>query len=86
MEAFSPLEQEAAINRIGNATLLESTVNREIGSATYAEKRPAYERSAYALTKQIAEMAPEEWTFAFMEQRQRHLARRAVRVWRSDFA
>ena len=86
MEAFSPLEQEAAINRIGNATLLESTVNREIGSATYAEKRPAYERSAYALTRQVAETAPEEWTFAFMERRQQHLARRAVRVWRADFA
>ena len=86
MEAFSPLEQEAAINRIGNATLLESAVNRDIGSATYAEKRPAYERSAYALTRQVAETAPEEWTFAFMERRQQHLARRAVRVWRSDFA
>lgn len=85
MEAFSPLEQEAAINRIGNTTLLESPVNRDIGNATYADKRPAYESSAYALTRQIAEMAPEEWTFAFMEKRQRHLAHRAVRVWRSDF-
>ena len=85
-EAFSPLEQEAAVNRIGNATLLESAVNRDIGSAPYADKRPAYERSAYALTRQVAEMAPEEWTFAFMENRQQHLAERAVQVWRSDFA
>ena len=85
-EAFSPLEQEAAVNRIGNATLLESAVNRNIGSASYADKRPAYERSAYALTRQVAEMAPEEWTFGFMEKRQQHLAQRAVRVWRSDFA
>ena len=85
-EAFSPLEQEAAVNRIGNATLLESAVNRDIGSAPYADKRPAYERSTYALTRQVAEMAPEEWTFGFMEKRQRHLAQRAVRVWRSDFA
>ena len=86
VEAFSPLEQEAAINRIGNTTLLESAVNRDVGGAAYAEKRPAYERSAYALTRHVAEMAPEEWTFAFMERRQRHLAQRAVRVWRSDFA
>ena len=85
-EAFSPLEQEAAVNRIGNATLLESAVNRDIGSAPYADKRRAYERSAYALTRQAAEMAPEEWTFGFMEKRQRHLAQRAVHVWRSDFA
>ena len=86
MEAFSPLEQEAATHRIGNTTLLESAVNRDVGGAMYADKRPAYERSAYALTRQVAEIAPEEWTFAFMERRQQHLARRAVQVWRSDFA
>ena len=86
IEAFSPPEQEAAGNRIGNTTLLESAVNRNIGSASYADKRPAYEHSGYALTRHVAEMAPEEWTFAFMEKRQQHLAQRAVQVWRSDFA
>ena len=86
IEAFSPPEQEAAGNRIGNTTLLESAVNRKIGSASYADKRPAYERSRYALTRHVAEMALEEWTFAFMEKRQQHLAQSAVQAWRSDFA
>ena len=85
-EAFSALELEAAVDRIGNATLLESAVNRNIGGAPYSDKRPAYEQSAYALTRQVAEMAPEEWTFVLMERRQQHLAQRAVQVWRSDFA
>ena len=85
-DPFTATEVQAAVERIGNATLLESTVNRDIGSAPYADKRPAYERSAYALTRQVAEMAPEEWSFAFMEKRQQHLAQRAVQVWRSDFA
>ena len=84
-DAFDATEVQAAVERIGNATLLEPAINREIGSAPYADKRPVYERSTYALTRQVAEMAPEEWTFAFMEQRQRHLAQRAVQVWRSDF-
>ena len=84
-DAFTATEVQAAVERIGNATLLESTVNRDIGSASYADKRPAYERSAYALTRQVAEMAPEEWSFAFMEKRQQNLAQRAVQVWRSDF-
>ena len=74
------MEQEAAADRIGNTTLLESAVNRNIGSASYAEKRPAHEHSAYALTRLVAEMAPEEWTFAFMEKRQRYLVQRAVQV------
>ena len=85
VDAFTATEVQAAVERIGNATLLESAVNRDIGSASYADKRPAYERSAYALTRQVAEMAPEEWSFAFMEKRQQHLAQRAVQVWRSDF-
>ena len=84
-DAFTATEVRAAVERIGNATLLDPTVNRDIASAPYAEKRPAYQRSAYALTRQVAEMAPEEWTFAFVEKRQQHLARRAVQVWRSDF-
>ena len=84
-ETFSALEMEAAVDRIGNTTLLEPAVNRRVGSAPYPEKRAAYERSAYALTRRVAEMAPEEWNFALVEARQQQLAERAVQVWRSDF-
>ena len=56
MEAFSPPEQEAAINRIGNTALLESVVNRDIGGAAYAEKRPAYERSASVCASSASKM------------------------------
>ena len=84
-EAFTETEVRAAVERIGNTTLLEPAVNRAIGSASYADKHTEYERSAYALTREIAAMAPEEWTLAFVEKRQRLLARRAVQVWRSDF-
>ena len=84
--AFTATEVQAAMERIGNATLLEPAVNRDIGGAAYVDKRPAYERSAYALTRQVAEMAPEEWTFPFVVNRQQQLAQRAVRVWRADFA
>ena len=85
-DSFTALELEAATNRIGNMTLLESAVNRDVGNAPYPVKRAAYEGSVYALTREVAEMAPEEWTFAFMENRQRHIAQRATQVWRSDFA
>ena len=85
-DSFTALELEAATNRIGNMTLLESAVNRSVGNAPYPEKRAAYERSVYALTREVSEIAPEEWSFAFMENRQRHLAQRATQVWRSDFA
>ena len=84
--AFTATEVQTAVERIGNATLLESAVNHDIGGAPYADKRPAYARSAYALTRQVAEMAPDVWSFSLVEKRQRHLAQRAVHVWRADFA
>ena len=84
--SFTALEVDAATNRLGNMTLLESAVNRKVGNAPYTQKCTAYEGSVYALTREVAAMAPDEWTFALMENRQRHLARRATQVWRSDFA
>ena len=84
-EVFPPDRWEAAVDRLGNLTLLERTLNREIGNAAYPIKRAAYESSAYALTRAIADMAPEEWTPALLEERQRRLAARAVRLWRADF-
>ena len=85
-EVFPPDRWEATVDRLGNLTLLERTLNREVGNAAYPTKRAAYDNSAYALTRAISELAPEEWTPALLEERQRRLAARAVRLWRSDFA
>ena len=83
---FPPERREAAVDRLGNLTLLERTRNRSVGSAAYPAKRDAYESSAYAITREIAGLAPEEWSPALLEERQRRLAARAVRLWRADFA
>lgn len=77
---------EAAVYRIGNLTLLEAAANRRVGNENYAEKRDAYEQRTYSLTRRIAEMAPEHWTPELLEARQSQLAKRAVHLWRSDFA
>ena len=84
-EAFPPDRWEATVDRLGNLTLLERVLNRDVGNAAYPTKRAAYETSAYALAREIADMAPEEWTPALLEERQRRLAARAARLWRSDF-
>ncbi|MXW82877.1 MAG: HNH endonuclease, partial [Rhodothermaceae bacterium] len=72
--------------RLGNLTLLESSANKKISNTTFDEKCEAYKKSTYALTKEIPEIAPEEWTPALVNKRQQQLARRAVHLWRSDFA
>ena len=82
---FPPGTQEAVMNRIGNLTLLEANLNREVGNAGYPDKVNAYVRSRYALTTAIQEMAPEEWTPPLIDQRQRQLGARVVHLWRPDF-
>jgi hypothetical protein len=75
-----------SVYRLGNLALLEASLNREIANAAYPTKAAAYARSSYVTTQRIAETAPNGWSLALIEDRQRALARRAVHVWRSDFA
>ena len=82
---FPPDKREAAVYRLGNLTLLESSRNRDIGSEVYALKLSAYEKSDYVLTRRIPRIAPEEWTMDFVGKRQEKLAHRAVHVWRVDY-
>ena len=84
--AFPFHRHEHFLYRLGNLTLLERQGTRDIGDRPYADKVAAYEGSRYTLTRQVAEMAPEEWTPALIEHRQKKLAARAVQIWRNDFA
>ena len=83
---FSHEHWEANIYRLGNLTLLEAPLNRSVGNSDYPEKRTAYAQSAYVLSRELAETAPEQWTPELLEARQRRLAQRGVQLWRSDFA
>jgi len=85
-EEFPAATQEAVVNRIGNLTLLEANLNRELGNARYTDKVQAYAQSRYTLANTIAEAAPEDWTPGLLDERQRRLAARVVHLWRSDFS
>lgn len=83
-QMFPQSQWEAAVYRLGNLTLLHAAANRRAGNANYCEKVDIYRQSTYQLTKDIAELAPEEWTMELLERRQRELARIATAVWRID--
>lgn len=85
-ELFPRDRWESDVYRLGNLTLLEVASNRQVANATYAQKRDAYLASTYSVTRQIPEIAPEEWTPELLDARQNLLAQRAVHLWRSDFA
>ncbi len=79
---FADAQIEEMVYRLGNLTPLEPPLNREVGNESYSIKREKYQQSVYTLTQRI--MA-EEWTPNTLATRQRHLAQRAVHIWRSDF-
>lgn len=86
-EADFPRETwERSVNRVGNLTWLEPALNRRVGNADFAAKVEAYRSSAYALSRQFPDAAGEAWTPARLDARQAQMARRAVHLWRADFA
>lgn len=85
-EHFPREKWQQSVYRVGNLSLLEATLNRRVTNGPYPEKLAAYAESSYTLTREITQIAPEFWTPELLEERQRRLARRAVHVWRSDFA
>ncbi|MCA3240900.1 MAG: DUF262 domain-containing protein [Rubrivivax sp.] len=85
-ESFPMEHWERSIERLGNLTLLESALNRQLGNGNFSTKVAAYRSSRYYLSQQIAEMQIAEWTPRQVAERQRLMALRAVHLWRADFA
>jgi uncharacterized protein with ParB-like and HNH nuclease domain len=81
-QSFSDSQVEEMTYRIGNLIPLEPNLNRQIGNELYARKYTIYQESVYALAKSVV---ADEWTPDTLSSRQRHLAQRAVHIWRSDF-
>ena len=85
-EGFPAEQWERSIERLGNLTLLEAPLNRQVGNGGFSAKMEAYRRSQYKLSNQLADLEADEWTPALLAARQRQMAERAVHLWRSDFA
>jgi Protein of unknown function (DUF1524) len=62
--------------------LLECELNQSLGHKGFAIKWAAYQKSIYALTRDINGM---EWSPVAIAERQVKLADRAVKIWRLDY-
>jgi len=67
--------------RLGNMILLEAKKNRDIGNASFAEKKTVYAVSSIPTAKKIAELDIEEWTEETIESRQHKMALAAKSIW-----
>lgn len=80
-ESFTDDEVEALTYRLGNMTLMQAGENRNSSNASYAEKRAAYERSKFAITRRIA-ADHADWTPEHLAAHQEWMAKQATAVWR----
>jgi len=79
--AFTDDQIDRCIFRIGNLTLLAASPNRDIGNASYSEKRPVYEQCEFEITQRIV-TENQDWTPERIATRQSWLANQATAIWR----
>lgn len=79
--AFTDEQIDRCVYRIGNMTPLAAGPNRDVGNASYAEKKPVYEQSEFDVTKRVA-AEHAEWTPESIASRQQWLANQAMSIWR----
>jgi len=80
-EGFSHDDAEALVYRLGNMTLLQSGINRNLGTAPYANKRAEYARSGFAMTQKLA-ADHAEWSPERIAAHQNWMAAQATAIWR----
>jgi hypothetical protein len=76
---FSVEMAEALYRRIGNMALLQAKSNSALKSGPFSEKKPILAASPYELTRQIG--AASDWTEKSIGDRQRAMAKFAVKTW-----
>ena len=76
---FSDELAEAMHRRLGNLVLLDAKGNSDLKSAAFQAKKKIYAATPYELTNQVAKFTA--WTTAEINQRQRDMAKLAVKTW-----
>jgi hypothetical protein len=67
------------VYRLGNLCLL-TKINKDLGSAVFASKKPVYAKSTIILTRKVADQ--DQWNRQTIDHRQAHMAKLAVAIWR----
>ncbi|MBD2183972.1 DUF262 domain-containing protein [Aerosakkonema funiforme] len=81
---FSKADPNLYIYRLGNMTLLDSSVNRKLGNNSFQDKcAKAYQSSKLKITQEILDYPV--WGPKQIEERQNKMAKAACQIWRLDY-
>lgn len=72
-------DHDAYENRLGNLALLDKTLNEKSGNLPFNEKVKALAKSSISLTSKVADY--KAWDTSTIEERQKQLAKLAVKTW-----
>jgi hypothetical protein len=82
--SFTVGEQTEYIYRIGNYTLLETSINHRLeNEMPFTEKLTEYKTSKYIMTKD--HLLYDDWTLETLSQHQQKMAKWAKGIWKSNF-
>lgn len=70
------------VDRLGNMSLLERTLNRSIQNADYESKTDVYRQSSYLSSNEIPDKYPDSWDEETISRRQKQMAKAAKGIWR----
>lgn len=76
---IDPEHAEEYKNRLGNLTLLGEEYNKNASNDTFEKKKEVYKKSKIEMNKELVNL--EKWTFDDIENRQKNLAKLAVKIW-----
>ncbi len=73
------VKHEVLVSRLGNQTLLASSLNTSVKNARFSKKVTAYRSSDIKITKSLAKR--KKWDEAAIDDRQKDLAKYAPKIW-----
>lgn len=80
---IKPDAAQAAHRLLGNMLLLKTRKNTDLGNSRFEVKKAEYKKSGYDLTRDVAKHAT--WTIEDIRDRQREMAKLAVKTWPLTF-
>jgi hypothetical protein len=77
-----PEQHPTLVKRLGNLALMSKRMNSKAANSDFATKKPFFAASQIVLTKELANRS--QWTQAEIDDRQKELAKLAVKAWRTS--